>query len=116
MRRRTDWRISANSPGLVADITQLPITERTPESIFGLENGAFPLWRYFSKVTRHVQENNLNVTAVEPLVAYVRSGWLYKGATDSSAMEQEFRVRVQKEIDANGAFYITKAVGLFVAG
>ncbi len=100
---------------LVSDMTQQPFTTQTPERIFGLENGAALLARHFEIVTRDVHENNLRVTEVEPLVAYVTSGAQFTGATVNAAVEQEFHRRVQNEIDAKGAFHITKAVGMFVA-
>jgi ubiquinone/menaquinone biosynthesis C-methylase UbiE len=100
---------------LVSKVTQQPMVTETPERIFGLENGASLLSRHFESVTRDVQENNLRVTEVEPLIAYVQSGWLFRHSVENSALEQEFRSRVQNEIDTNGAFFITKAVGLFIA-
>lgn len=81
---------------------------------FGLENGGAQLEKYFANVTRAMHESNLLVTEVEPLVAYVKSGWMYKDAREIS-VEQEFRARVQGEIDQRGAFHITKSVGMFIA-
>lgn len=100
---------------LVVRVTGHPFTDETPERIFGLENGAPLLERYFQNVTRDVQENHLRVTEVEPLVAYVQSGWQYREAVDTPALEQEFRRQVQQEIKGRGAFQITKSVGMFVA-
>ncbi|MBI4671699.1 MAG: methyltransferase domain-containing protein [Chloroflexi bacterium] len=100
---------------LTEAITHPPFNAQLPEQLFGLENGASLLAHHFETVQRYVQENNLRVTEVEPLVAYAQSGWLYKAALENPAREQEFRARVQNAIDTRGAFYITKAVGLFVA-
>lgn len=98
---------------LVADISHLLPPAESPEHIFGLENGASILARQFENVTRKVQENDLRVTEVEPLVAYVRSG------TSLSVLDEqqtaEFRNRVRSEIKARGAFHITKSVGMFIA-
>lgn len=100
---------------LTTEISGVTFAEQTPERLFGLENGAAILEKHFAHVTRDVQENNLRVTEVEPLIAYVNSGLLYQAATQTKETEQAFRQRVQYEIDTRGAFHITKAVGMFVA-
>lgn len=100
---------------LVTAVTQSPPVD-SPERIFGLENGTALLSPFFESVKCVIQENNLRVTDVEPLVAYVESGWLYNAVTSEDGPGHEFRRRVRDEIDARGAFHITKAVGLFVAG
>lgn len=100
---------------LTVEITQQPATTDVPERVFGLENGAAMLARHFPTVTREIQDNDLRVTDVDMLVAYVKSGWLYADAVAVPAWEQEFRRRVQNEIDTRGAFQISKAVGLFIA-
>lgn len=100
---------------LVSRITGKPQAKDTPEQRFGLENGGAILARHFQQVGRDIQENDLKITDVEPLVAYVNSGWMFKHATASNDLEQEFRRIVQNEIASKGAFHITKAVGLFIS-
>lgn len=100
---------------LSASVSGQPVQTGTPETLFGLENGGELLVRHFNTVTRDQQENNLRVTEVEPLIAYIQSGWLYRHAAENAKLEQQFRERIQHEIDAHGAFHITKAVGLFIA-
>lgn len=100
---------------LVLDVTRQPMQGEPTEQIFGLENGAAILSQHFENVARLFQDNNLRVTEVEPLVAYVKSGWMYKSVAETARLEQTFRARVQNEIDLHGAFHITKAVGMFVA-
>jgi ubiquinone/menaquinone biosynthesis C-methylase UbiE len=100
---------------LTTEISGVTFSDQTPERLFGLENGAAILEKHFANVTRDVQENNLRVTEVEPLIDYVNSGLLYKAATASKKLEQTFRARVQNEINSHGAFHITKAVGMFIA-
>jgi SAM-dependent methyltransferase len=99
---------------LVTEVTGLSAPAEPPEAIFGLENGASLLAPFFESVRCEVQENNLRVTEVEPLVAYAASGWMYRSVTQNEEDLREFRRRVQREIDRNGAFHITKAVGLFI--
>lgn len=100
---------------LVAEISGQPLNTATPEHLFGLENGSVILLRHFQNVTCVVQENNLRVTAVEPLVAYVGSGTRYKAVTQDEQLLSAFRRRVQSEISSHGAYHITKSVGLFIA-
>lgn len=100
---------------LTTTVSGVTFTEQTPEQLFGLENGAAILEQHFAQVTRDVQPNALRVTEIEPLIAYVNSGLLYKAATQTAQSEQAFRQRVQYEIDERGAFHITKAVGMFIA-
>lgn len=100
---------------LTATVSGVTFTDQTPERLFGLENGAAILEQHFENVTRDVQTNALRVTEIEPLIAYVNSGLLYKSATRTAQSEQAFRQFVQHEIDTRGAFHITKAVGLFMA-
>lgn len=100
---------------LTTAVSGVAFTDQIPERIFGLENGATILEQHFANVTRDVQANELRVTDVESLIAYVNSGLLYKAATRTAQSEQAFRQRVQHEIDTRGAFHITKAVGMFIA-
>lgn len=113
---------ATNGMGHMRELTELTtavsgvaFTDQIPERIFGLENGATILEQHFANVTRDVQANELRVTDVESLIAYVNSGLLYKAATRTAQSEQAFRQRVQHEIDTRGAFHITKAVGMFIA-
>lgn len=82
---------------------------------FGLENGGAKLARHFEHVTRVEQENHLRVTETEPLVAYVLSGAPFTREQFPETLIEEFRARVQIEINTRGAFHITKAVGMFIA-
>jgi SAM-dependent methyltransferase len=100
---------------LSASVTGEPFAIETPEHFFGLENGGVILGKHFQNVTRDKHENNLRVTAVGPLVAYIESGILFSKIANDPAHAAEFRRRVQQEIDTNGAFHITKSVGMFIA-
>ena len=94
---------------------------------FRLETGAQCLRRSFTDVHLERYQDELHVTEVEPLVAYLSSLWLVdqmcEGAT---ATEQEhtllptqvmdsFRVVVQECIAADGVVRISKDTGAFVA-
>lgn len=100
---------------LSASITGETATSDAPELYFGLENGGARLAKHFQNVTRETQENNLRVTAVEPLVAYIQSGTLFSAIANNPAHLDKFRQLVQQEIDTNGAFHITKSAGMFIA-
>ena len=86
-----------------------------PDRGFSLENGAAQLHQHFKDVTRLDHPNALRVTNADSLVAYILSWDGYRIAPTEYALIEELRQRVQNEIDAHGAFHITKAVGLFIA-
>lgn len=101
---------------LAADIQAKSIPEAHHYiDAFGLENGAGSLAPYFAHIERRDFPDALEVTDVEPLVAYIRSGALFDTIAQNPTYLAEFRRRVQSAIDTRGAFYITKSVGLFVA-
>lgn len=81
---------------------------------FTLENGGEQLARYFSRVERIDFEDGLVVTEVEPLVQYALSGWVGKKWIEPGR-EAELRSAISERIEREGAFRITKSVGLFVA-
>jgi ubiquinone/menaquinone biosynthesis C-methylase UbiE len=80
--------------------------------LFGLENGAEQLSEHFADVRCHRQENALVVTEAEPLIAYVAS-MMCQGSwgQDVAALSRWAR----EQIAAEGAIYILKDSGMFVA-
>ncbi len=96
---------------------------------FRLENGAQWLRRSFTEVHLEHYPDELHVTEVEPLVAYVASMWVVDhmlGAATAPATDDErsvlrtrvedsFRFIVQERIAADGLVRISKATGAFVA-
>jgi ubiquinone/menaquinone biosynthesis C-methylase UbiE len=80
---------------------------------FLLENGLEQLQEFFSNVEMSRYEDNLRVTEVEPILAYVRSGIraAYFSEAEMAKIEQELR----QQIEHNGEIFITKASGLFEA-
>jgi len=96
----------------IADFTGAE-TPREPLQ-FTLENGAGQLQKYFSRVERFDFEDGLVVTEVEPLVQYALSGWVGKKWIEPGR-ETELRGAIADRIARDGAFRISKSIGLFVA-
>lgn len=81
------------------------------EKAFSLENGAEQLARIFPRPTLLLFEDALEVTETEPMVEYLLS---LSGSVNMCESDLEaLRAVVQGEIDRNGAFHVTKAVGMF---
>jgi ubiquinone/menaquinone biosynthesis C-methylase UbiE len=76
---------------------------------FTLENGAEQLRAAFRSVETLRHRDELRVTEVEPLVAYVASLGV------GSYLLARFRAKAAMEIDTSGAMRIGKDAGLFVA-
>jgi ubiquinone/menaquinone biosynthesis C-methylase UbiE len=82
------------------------------EANFGLETGMEQLKRWFAEVRLKRYEDGLEVTAVEPVVAYVRS--FIEGGIGEGA-DEVFRRFLERELAASGAIRITKDPGMFEA-
>jgi SAM-dependent methyltransferase len=80
---------------------------------FGLENGADQLARHFDSVTVGRFPDALEITEVEPVLAYLRSltGLTFVGEEVLRAAQ----AAVAAGIRARGAFHVTKDVGLLLA-
>jgi ubiquinone/menaquinone biosynthesis C-methylase UbiE len=85
-----------------------------PLTQFTLENGADQLVKHFARVERFDFDSHLEVTEVEPLVAYAMSGFTGKQLIGNRRVET-LRRYVAERIARDGVFHITKAAGLFVA-
>jgi hypothetical protein len=97
---------------LLVDVRKLdPVN---PTLSFSLENAGEQLSRYFADIRRLDFESNLVVTEVEPLLEYVFSISEIKPLR-GTRMEQELVRVIADRIRSQGAFRITKAVGLFEA-
>jgi len=80
---------------------------------FTLENGLEQLKSFFSHVTLTCYPDNLQVTEVEPIMAYIRST-----IRDSELLEDEIvkiRQDLQTELREKGMIFIRKDSGLFEA-
>ena len=82
-------------------------------NLFTLENGLDQLKPFFPNVTVSRYEDNLHVTELEPLIAYLRSG-----VRAGELSEDEFaklESDLDKELKEKGKIFITKDSGMFEA-
>ncbi len=80
---------------------------------FTLENGQEQLQKVFSQVKRSQYADNLEVTEIDPLIAYIRSSI---GATDLSEEKlDELKKDLSAVLEKEGKIFITKDSGLFEA-
>jgi ubiquinone/menaquinone biosynthesis C-methylase UbiE len=82
---------------------------------FTLENGAAQLDEHFDAVVRHMYDDDLLVTEVEPMIAYLLSSNTLMGCTLDNEQLDAIRAAAAARIQAEGAYRIHKASGLFVA-
>lgn len=86
--------------------------EESTIDLFSLETGLAQLKRVFASVVIHRYEDALEVTEVEPLIAYVRS----TGGTATSPDKLDaLRDAVALEIARNGCLRLAKNAGMFEA-
>lgn len=80
---------------------------------FTLESGLEQLKPFFPNVTLLRYEDNLHVTEIEPMMAYVRSS--LRAADLSETELAKVRVDLETELKEKGRIFITKDSGLFEA-
>ena len=80
-----------------------------PKTSFRLENGSEELSRFFDSVELLRYEEHLEVTEVQPLVAYVES----MKHLDEEQLQKLWKM-IEEEIRLRGALHITKSQGLFI--
>ena len=80
---------------------------------FTLENGLKQLKPYFSRVTLSRYADNLEVTEIEPLLAYIRSA--IRAGEVSEEELANLRRELESELKAKGKIFISKDSGLFEA-
>jgi ubiquinone/menaquinone biosynthesis C-methylase UbiE len=103
MKRMMDWYERASN-GECASMATLSFT---------LENGLEQLAPFFTNVRLSRYEDNLRVTELEPILAYIRSGI---SSADLKADELErIKQELQSELNRNGEAFISKDSGLFEA-
>lgn len=85
----------------------------TFSNFFTLENGLDQLKPFFPNVTVSRYEDNLHVTELEPLIAYLRSGFRAGDLFDCELAK--LRSDLEKELAEKGRIFITKDSGLFEA-
>jgi len=82
-------------------------------SSFSLENGLEQLKPFFSNVVIKRYDDNLRVTEIEPLMAYIFS--TIKAKDIPEATLTEIRKELEDILSQKGEIFITKDSGLFVA-
>jgi ubiquinone/menaquinone biosynthesis C-methylase UbiE len=98
------------------DVLRLVHASKTWESYanpFTLESGLEQLKPFFPNVTMSRYEDNLHVSEIEPMMAYVRSS--LRAADLSEAELAKVRVDLENELKEKGKIFITKDSGLFEA-
>jgi hypothetical protein len=80
---------------------------------FTLENGLAQLEPYFSQVEVRRYEDNLRITEIEPLMAYIHSSSRITEFSESALAE--LRSELERELQSSGALMVTKDAGLFAA-
>ncbi len=81
---------------------------------FRLENGRSLLAPHFNNITLSLYEDSLDVTEVEPLIAYLLSLKHAKSAEWEAGVRRA-RQKVEQAIRENGRYHISKSSGLFIA-
>ncbi len=94
-------------------LPDLPWQSISLHSPFVLENGQELLAPFFAAVTSLTYEDALEVTEVEPLLAYIRSGSL--GSNLNEEQLGALRLRMQQELTTSSTLHITKSMGIFIA-
>jgi ubiquinone/menaquinone biosynthesis C-methylase UbiE len=80
---------------------------------FTLESGRAQLQPYFRQVEIRRYADNLQITEIEPLIAYICS--TAGGRRFSESALAELRSNLEGELQSNGALFVTKDSGLFEA-
>jgi len=80
---------------------------------FNLENGAEQLKEFFPEVTLSRYEDNLLVTEVEPLMAYLRSAIRASEVSEDGFIK--VKMDLENELKKNNGIFISKDSGLFQA-
>jgi len=86
--------------------------EETTIDRFSLETGRAQLKRVFASVATHRYEDALEITEVEPLIAYVRSTG---GTLAHPGKLDELRDAAALEIERHGCLFLAKNAGMFEA-
>ena len=80
---------------------------------FSLESGVSQLEAFFDDVTCERFPDSLEVTEVEPILAYIRS--MMANFWIGVKPEEELRQEIDAVIERDGVFHIDKDAGLFTA-
>jgi len=103
MKQMMDWYERVSSGEYASLVTRS----------FTLENGMEQVTPFFTNVRLSRYEDNLRVTELEPIVAYIRSGI---SLADLKEKELEgLKQELQEELNQHGEIFISKDSGLFEA-
>ena len=80
---------------------------------FTLENGAEQLQAFFPKVNTLRYLDNLQVTEIEPLIAFLETSFYSKDIVPEAVLKM--RSELETELKEKGKIYIQKDSGLFEA-
>jgi ubiquinone/menaquinone biosynthesis C-methylase UbiE len=80
---------------------------------FTLENGREQLQPYFPNVALSRYEDNLEITEIEPIMAYIRSGMRVSELSEDEL--ENLQSDLERELSENGKIFISKDSGLFEA-
>jgi len=80
---------------------------------FLLENGLGQLQEFFAKVELSRYDDNLRVTEVEPIMAYIRSG--IRAVNFSETEMAKIEKELCEQLERDGEIFITKDSGMFEA-
>lgn len=98
--------VATNGQGHLQEIRELTPRRELWSVDFRLDNGGQQIAEHFVDVELDIFPDSLEVTEVEPVVAFVRSF-----TDDLDGVEDTVRATVERE----GAFHVTKSSGLFTA-
>ena len=83
---------------------------------FSLENGSDQLQSQFENVTVEYFDNNLYVTAAQPIMDYIGSMTeCLPGQEIIATNSEQLRAELDQQIADRGGIHITKAAGLLIA-
>ena len=80
---------------------------------FTLEDGLEQLKPYFPQVSLSRYEDNLEITEIEPIMAYIRSGM--RVSELSQAELENLQDELKRKLKENGRIFVSKDSGLFEA-
>jgi ubiquinone/menaquinone biosynthesis C-methylase UbiE len=80
---------------------------------FTLESGLAQLQPYFCQIEMHRYDDSLQITEIEPLMAYIHSSMQVKKFSESALAE--LRSDLERELQSKGRLFVGKDSGLFYA-
>ena len=94
-------------------LMSLDIDILSPDNPFTLDNGIEQITPFFSQVEIKRYEDNLRVTEIEPLMAYIHSAFREEELSEPALAK--LRQELEDILSQEGEIFITKDSGLFLA-